>query len=53
MQQIMGDVEQIVRAHPDQWYMFRRMWPRPARPSRGRARTRARRRRRPPPVDAG
>jgi lauroyl/myristoyl acyltransferase len=33
MQRIMGDVEQIVRGHPDQWYMFRRMWPRPPRPS--------------------
>jgi KDO2-lipid IV(A) lauroyltransferase len=31
MQRIMADVETVIRAHPDQWYMFRRMWPeRPA-----------------------
>jgi lauroyl/myristoyl acyltransferase len=31
MQRIMGHVEGVIRAHPDQWYMFRRMWPdRPA-----------------------
>lgn len=28
MQRIMEDVETIIRTHPDQWYMFRRMWPR-------------------------
>ncbi|HEX2034949.1 MAG TPA: lysophospholipid acyltransferase family protein [Chloroflexota bacterium] len=27
MQRIMEDIEHIIRAHPDQWYMFRRMWP--------------------------
>jgi Kdo2-lipid IVA lauroyltransferase/acyltransferase len=31
MQRVIADVETIIRAHPDQWYMFRRMWPeRPA-----------------------
>ncbi len=28
-QQIMASHEQIIRDHPDQWYMFRRMWPEP------------------------
>ena len=27
MQRVMADVETVIRAHPDQWYMFRRMWP--------------------------
>ena len=27
MQRIMADVETVIRSHPDQWYMFRRMWP--------------------------
>ena len=27
MQRIMQQLETVVRAHPDQWYMFRRMWP--------------------------
>jgi lauroyl/myristoyl acyltransferase len=26
-QQIMDDIETVVRSHPDQWYMFRHMWP--------------------------
>ena len=30
MQRIMAGVEAIIRSHPDQWYMFRRMWPAPA-----------------------
>ncbi len=29
MQVIMQDIERLMRDHPDQWYMFRRMWPRP------------------------
>lgn len=29
MQRIMADVEHVIRLHPDQWYMFRRMWPPP------------------------
>jgi KDO2-lipid IV(A) lauroyltransferase len=29
MQRIMEDMEAIIRSHPDQWYMFRRMWPCP------------------------
>lgn len=27
MQRIMSAIETVIRAHPDQWYMFRRMWP--------------------------
>jgi lauroyl/myristoyl acyltransferase len=27
MQRIIEDVERIIRPHPDQWYMFRPMWP--------------------------
>jgi KDO2-lipid IV(A) lauroyltransferase len=27
MQRIMEEIEAIVRSHPDQWYMFRSMWP--------------------------
>lgn len=27
MQRIMEHVERVIREHPDQWYMFRRMWP--------------------------
>jgi phosphatidylinositol dimannoside acyltransferase len=27
MQRIMERLEIVIRAHPDQWYMFRRMWP--------------------------
>ena len=27
MQRIIEDVEHVIRANPDQWYMFRRMWP--------------------------
>ena len=27
MQRIMGHIEMVIRTHPDQWYMFRRMWP--------------------------
>ncbi len=27
MQRIIADVEAVIRPHPDQWYMFRRMWP--------------------------
>ena len=27
MQRIMANVETVIRTHPDQWYMFRRMWP--------------------------
>ena len=30
MQRIVDALEQIIRRHPDQWYMFRRMWPVPA-----------------------
>jgi KDO2-lipid IV(A) lauroyltransferase len=30
MQRIMSEIEKVVRSHPDQWYMFRRMWPTPA-----------------------
>jgi KDO2-lipid IV(A) lauroyltransferase len=26
-QQIMISLERVIRQHPDQWYMFRRMWP--------------------------
>lgn len=33
-QKIMGVAERFVREHPDQWYMFREMWPR--RPAAGR-----------------
>jgi KDO2-lipid IV(A) lauroyltransferase len=29
MQRIMDDIEAVIRSHPDQWYMFRRMWPAP------------------------
>ncbi len=29
MQRIVESLEQIIRLHPDQWYMFRRMWPVP------------------------
>jgi KDO2-lipid IV(A) lauroyltransferase len=29
MQRIMEEIECMIRTHPDQWYMFRRMWPRP------------------------
>ena len=32
-----GAAETIIRSHPDQWYMFRRMWPQPARPPPGAA----------------
>lgn len=28
MQRIVQELECVIRAHPDQWYMFRRMWPR-------------------------
>jgi KDO2-lipid IV(A) lauroyltransferase len=31
MQRIMADLETLIRSHPDQWYMFRRMWPEPVR----------------------
>jgi len=27
MQQVICCLEEIIRAHPEQWYMFRRMWP--------------------------
>ena len=27
MQRVMGHIEAVIREHPDQWYMFRRMWP--------------------------
>ena len=27
MQRIMQEIEAIIRSHPDQWYMFRQMWP--------------------------
>ncbi len=27
MQRIMEEIETIVESHPDQWYMFRQMWP--------------------------
>ena len=27
MQRVVEQLEQVIRAHPDQWYMFRRMWP--------------------------
>jgi len=27
MQRIMEEIEAIVQSHPDQWYMFRQMWP--------------------------
>jgi KDO2-lipid IV(A) lauroyltransferase len=31
MQRVVDQMEQVIRAHPDQWYMFRPMWPeRPA-----------------------
>ena len=33
MQRIVESLEQIIRLHPDQWYMFRRMWPVPAVPA--------------------
>jgi KDO2-lipid IV(A) lauroyltransferase len=29
-QQIMAAHERFIRRYPDQWYMFRRMWPAPA-----------------------
>jgi KDO2-lipid IV(A) lauroyltransferase len=29
-QEIVHRVEQVIRKHPDQWYMFREMWPRTA-----------------------
>ena len=32
MQRIVEALEQIIRRHPDQWYMFRPMWPVPAAP---------------------
>jgi lauroyl/myristoyl acyltransferase len=31
MQRIMEEIERMIRTHPDQWYMFRRMWPQPRR----------------------
>jgi lauroyl/myristoyl acyltransferase len=31
-QRIMGWLEGIIRQHPDQWYMFRAMWPEPGQP---------------------
>ena len=34
MQRIVDALEQIIRRHPDQWYMFRRMWPVPGTCSR-------------------
>jgi lauroyl/myristoyl acyltransferase len=34
MQRIMEEIERIIRRHPDQWYMFRRMWPGPPRRAR-------------------
>lgn len=34
MQRIMEQLETVIRSHPDQWYMFRRMWP--AEPARSR-----------------
>jgi lauroyl/myristoyl acyltransferase len=27
-QQIVGEMEKVIRRYPDQWYMFREMWPR-------------------------
>ena len=27
-QEIVSRMEQIIRRYPDQWYMFRQMWPR-------------------------
>ncbi len=30
-QEIVSRFEQVIRHHPDQWYMFREMWPRTAR----------------------
>ncbi|MEA2573529.1 MAG: phosphatidylinositol dimannoside acyltransferase [Chloroflexia bacterium] len=30
-QEIVNRFEQVIRQHPDQWYMFREMWPRTAR----------------------
>jgi len=33
MQRIMEDIEHVIRLHPEQWYMFRRMWPGPPRPA--------------------
>ena len=33
MQRIVESLEQVIRLHPDQWYMFRRMWPVPAVPA--------------------
>jgi lauroyl/myristoyl acyltransferase len=34
MQKIVHGLEEIIRLHPDQWYMFRPMWPRtPAQPA--------------------
>jgi len=27
-QQIVNEMERVIRRHPDQWYMFRQMWPR-------------------------
>ncbi len=32
MQRVMGHIEAVIREHPDQWYMFRRMWPERAEP---------------------
>jgi KDO2-lipid IV(A) lauroyltransferase len=34
MQRIMDEVEAVLRDHPDQWYMFRRMWPQRTSPQR-------------------
>ncbi|HEX8221102.1 MAG TPA: hypothetical protein VF914_18060, partial [Chloroflexia bacterium] len=30
-QEIVNHFEVVIREHPDQWYMFREMWPRTAR----------------------
>ena len=27
MQRVVEQLEQVIRSHPDQWYMFRHMWP--------------------------
>jgi KDO2-lipid IV(A) lauroyltransferase len=29
MQRIIEEIECMIRTHPDQWYMFRQMWPQP------------------------
>lgn len=39
MQTIMGLTEQVIREHPDQWYMFRSMWAAPGKRQEARGKT--------------